>query len=135
VKVLPMVCPSCNEKLKVKRPVCEKCDTEIGSGGSQHRHNVLRPGTSYCRHSYGNLDGGRQGNLRAGVYSQAKVCISLFVCNLVACGRRRYLICLLSRVRLKDSVPTPILRGHRHQLAHPTQWAYNRVVWTFPVLP
>jgi hypothetical protein len=29
VRVLPTICPSCNQKLKVKRLVCEKCDTEI----------------------------------------------------------------------------------------------------------
>jgi len=29
VKRLPTACPSCGEKLAVKRLLCEKCDTEI----------------------------------------------------------------------------------------------------------
>ena len=29
MKILPTVCPSCKEQLKVKSLVCEKCETEI----------------------------------------------------------------------------------------------------------
>ena len=29
MKVLPTICPACNEQLKVKTLLCESCDTEI----------------------------------------------------------------------------------------------------------